>query len=57
MSNNASSKSVAHPKYQTLVCAYENIIFEVMNGTSTDTYRRTVTPLLEVVPNAQTQHT
>ena len=55
MSNNASSKSVAHPKYQTLVCAYENIIFEVMNSTDTD--RRTVTPLLEVVPNAQTQRT
>ncbi len=43
MINNASPKSVAHLKYQTLMCAYENIIFEVMNGTSTDTYRRTVT--------------
>jgi hypothetical protein len=43
MINNTSPRSVAHLKYQTLVCAYENIIFEVMNGTSTDTYRRTVT--------------
>ena len=57
MSNNASPKSVAHLKYQTLMYAQQNIRFEVIDGTSTNTYRRTVTPLLEVVPNAQTQHT
>ena len=34
------------------MCVYENIRFEVIDGTSTDTYRRTATPLLEVVPNA-----
>ena len=43
MSNNASPKSVAHLKYQTLMYAQQNIRFEVMNGTSTNTYRRTVT--------------
>ena len=52
MGNHIPPKSVAHLKYQTLVCVYENIRFEVMDGTSTDIYRRTVTPLLEVVPNA-----